>query len=360
MPSAEICLNNMYFKRSLRRAFIFLGGNNLLINDFHVLFTVLFVFSVAFVNGMTDAPNAIVSCVSTKSVSLKKAVLIAAISDFAGSVTVGLLNGSVAETVINIANLGEDKQTAIIGLSASMLSVVVWAVSAWLFGIPTSESHALIAALAGAGIAVNNGISGISIDAWKKVIYGLLISVFLGFMSGFVISKLTVKFFSAKKNADMIFKKSQVFSSAFMSFMHGAQDSQKFTGILMLVLFFSGYSEKESVPVWLLMLCPLFIAAGTATGGERIIKSVGTDMLKMRKDQGFSADIAGSLCLLISTLMGMPVSTTHTKTASVIGVGVAENVKSLDWKVAGEMIAAWLITFPACGLLGWLITKIFC
>lgn len=318
-------------------------------------------FAVAFVNGMTDAPNAIVSCVSTQSINLKNAVIIAAISDFAGSVTIGLLNGSVAETVINIANLGDDKQTAIIGLAVSMLSVVIWAVAAWWFGIPTSESHALIASLAGAGIAINNRFSIVAVEAWKKVIYGMLISVLLGVVSGYLISKFTVKLFKSqtKEKKDFIFKKSQVYSSAFMSFMHGAQDSQKFTGILMLILLFSDYSQSRDIPFGILLLCPLFIAAGTATGGERIIKSVGTDMLKMRKDQGFSADIAGALCLLVSTLMGMPVSTTHTKTSAVIGVGIAEDVKLLDWKIAGEMVAAWLITFPACGILGWFITKLF-
>lgn len=330
-------------------------------NEFSVYLTVIITLAVAFVNGMTDAPNSIVSCVSTKSIGMKKAVIIAAISDFAGSVTVGLLNGSVTETVINIADFGNDKKAALVGLAASMFSVVLWAVAAWRFGIPTSESHALIAALSGAGTAVNSGFSGISIYAWKKVIYGLLISAFLGFAVGYIISKLTVRLFKkqAKDKSDKIFKKSQVLSSALMSFMHGAQDSQKFTGILLLALSFSGYVYNENAPVWISILCPLFISAGTAAGGERIIKAIGTDMLKMRKDQGFSSDIAGSLCLLVSTLMGMPVSTTHAKTSAVMGVGIAESLKSVNWRVAGDMVAAWIITFPACGLLGWSFTKFF-
>lgn len=326
-----------------------------------VFLTVIITLAVAFVNGMTDAPNAIVSCVSTKSLSLKKAVVIAALFDFAGSVTVGLLNGSVTETVINIADLGDDKQAALIGLAASMFSVVLWAVAAWRFGIPTSESHALIAALAGAGVAVNNGFSGISIFAWKKVLYGLLVSLFAGFAAGYILSKITVRLFKSqsKENGDKIFRRSQIFSSALMAFMHGAQDSQKFTGILMLAMTAPDYVDNKKTPVLLLLLCPLFIAAGTATGGERIIKAVGTDMLKMRKDQGFSADIAGSLCLLVSTLMGMPVSTTHTKTSAVMGVGVAENVKSVNWSVVKDIMTAWVITFPACGILGWILTSIF-
>ncbi len=322
-----------------------------------VILTVIITFSVAFVNGMTDAPNAIVSCVSTKSISMKKAVVIAAISDFAGSVTFGLLNRNVAETITDIATFNNDGRASLLGLSSAMLSVVMWAVAAWMFGIPTSESHALIAALAGAGVAVNGGLIKTNIHAWNKVLSGLFVSVVLGFAAGYLISRLTFFVFKSDKK-DRIFVKSQILSSVLMSFMHGAQDSQKFTGIIMLALSISGIHDGDA-PVWLSILCPIFIAVGTVAGGEKIIKAVGTDMIKMGKDQGFSSDIAGTLCLLVSTLMGMPVSTTHTKTSAVMGAGVAKSLKSVNWKIAAEMVTAWLITFPACGLLGWLFTKIF-
>ena len=325
--------------------------------NYLIILTIIIVFAVAFVNGMTDAPNAIVSCVTTKSISLKKAVIIASASDFAGSITLSMLNGKVVKTITDIADF-KDGKTALIGLSAAMLSVVLWAVTAWFFGIPTSESHALISALAGAGCAVNNGLSHINIFAWKKVIYGLFVSVFVGFAAGFIISKITTVLMKNSIN-DKTLIKWQVISSAFMSFMHGAQDSQKFTGIIIIALSISGLYDRSETPVWISLLCPIFIAAGTATGGERIIKKIGTDMMKMGKKQGFSSDIAGSLCLLFSTLMGMPVSTTHTKTSAVLGTGVATNFESVNWKIAGEMIGAWLITFPACGVLGYILTRIF-
>ncbi len=326
--------------------------------DFFIISIVIITLAVAFVNGMTDAPNAIVSCVSTKSITLNKAVVIAAISDFAGSLTFGLLNGSVIETVIGIAAFGDDNRVSLIGLATAMFSVVLWALAAWRFGIPTSESHALISAIAGAGIAVNGGLMQTSNNAWDKVLWGLFVSILLGFVAGYIITRLTFLFSNSDKN-DKIFVNSQIFSSMLMSFMHGAQDSQKFTGIIMLALSISGYSDGKEAPVWLSVLCPAFIAAGTFAGGERIIKTIGTDMLKMEKEQGFSSDIAGSLCLLVSTLMGMPVSTTHTKTSAVIGAGVATSRKSVNWKIAGEMLVAWLITFPACGMMGWFFTKIF-
>lgn len=305
---------------------------------------------------MTDAPNAIVSCVTTKCISLKKAVIIASVSDLTGSLFFAFFDGKVAETIIELASFESD--VSLLGLSAAMLSVVIWAVSAWAFGIPTSESHALISALTGAGIALNSGIEMINPVVWKKIIFGLVISVFLGFLGGYLISKITFVLFK-KENKDKIFTHSQIISSALMSFMHGAQDSQKFTGILMLIFTAAGQFDKDNVPLWLFLLSPLFIAAGTASGGEKIIRSVGSEMIKMEKDQGFSSDIAGAVCLLLSTLMGMPVSTTHTKTSAVLGAGVAKSIRSVNLKVAGDIVIAWIVTFPSCLLLGWFIAKLF-
>lgn len=339
----------------MRRRFVF--GDFMLVG-----FTVLITLAVAFVNGWTDAPNAIASCVSTGCMKLNHAVVVAAAADFAGAMIIGAFSSKVTETVMNIADFGEDKRTAIIALCAAMCSVVIWAVSAWKFGIPTSESHALIAGLTGAAVAVNGGFSGIDSAEWSKVIKGLFLSVFMGFLAGFVISKLTVSVFknTEKYKTDRIFKNSQIFSSVLMAFMHGAQDSQKFAGILTLIFSLTdnknGFSVDSVLPI---IVSSAAIAAGTATGGGRIIKAVGMDMVKLRIDQGFSADLSGAICLFFSTVLGLPVSTTHTKTSAVIGVGCAKSVKSVDWGVAGEMIGAWLFTFPGCGLMGWAVTCIF-
>lgn len=331
------------------------------VSEITVLYTVFITLAVAFVNGWTDAPNAIASSVSTRSISMKKAIIIAAVSDFSGAVIIGTLNGNVTETIVNISDFGTDSKTALLSVSAAMTSVVLWAVFAWYFGIPTSESHALIAGLTGASVAVNGGFEGVKHEEWNKVFYGLFLSVIVGFLLGFIVSKMTVMIFKNKdKNiSDSFFSKMQIISSVFMSFMHGAQDAQKFVGVLLLVSKTSSFFKTDKAPVWMLIMCSVIIAMGTATGGERIIKSVGMDMLNLRKDQGFSADISGAVCLLASTLLGFPVSTTHTKTSAVIGVGVAKSLKSVNWRVAGEMVAAWLLTFPGCGLLGCLICKVF-
>ncbi len=335
---------------------------SLTVSDFSVFLTVIITLAVAFVNGWTDAPNAIASSVVTRSLTMKKAVLVAAFADFSGAVIMGLLNGRVTETIIGISDFGSDSRVALLSLSAAMSAVVIWATAAWYFGIPTSESHALIAGITGAGIAVNKGFGGIDSAQWIKVIYGLAVSVLLGFVLGYFISRLTVIFFKDynKEKADKIFKRSQILASIFMAFMHGAQDAQKFVGILMLTAAASGKGEfSGEIPVWMLMLCSAVISTGTATGGGRIIKSVGMDMLKLRKDQGFSADLAGAVSLLVSTVFGLPVSTTHTKTSAVLGVGVAKSIKSVNWSVAGEMVLAWFLTFPGCGLLGWAVCCVF-
>ena len=304
----------------------------LLFSNFQFCLTVLITLAVAFVNGWTDAPNAIASSVATRCIPMRKAVLFAAFFDLSGALVMGLISGKVSETVIGIADFGADNKAAAVALCAAMCAVVIWATAAWAFGIPTSESHALLAGIMGASVAINRSFAEIDFTQWLKVGFGLVISTFLGFSAGF----------------------------AFMAFMHGAQDSQKFAGILSLVVALSANGAGDvSSRVWPVVLCSLAIALGTATGGTRIIKSVGMDMIKLRRDQGFSADMAGAICLLVSTVFGLPVSTTHTKTCAVLGVGAAKSLKSVDWSVAGEMSAAWILTFPGCALLGGIITLIF-
>lgn len=337
----------------MRRRFI-LGDYMILI-----YFTVFVTLAVSFVNGWTDAPNAIASCVSTGCMKLKTAVAVAAVADFSGAMIMGLFSGKVTETVINIADFGDNSVVSIAALCAAMCSVVIWAVSAWKFGIPTSESHALIAALTGAAVSVCGGFSGIDFSEWSKVLKGLFVSLFLGFFVGYIISKLTLFVVEKTENkSDKIFRYSQIASCVLMAFMHGAQDSQKFAGILGLILSASniGISENKAV---MLAVASVAIAAGTATGGERIIKKVGNDMVKLRIDQGFSADLSGAICLFVSTIFGLPVSTTHTKTSAVIGVGFADSIKSVNLKIVREMISAWLFTFPGCGIMGWGLTCIF-
>lgn len=329
-----------------------------------LLITVILTMGVILVNGWTDAPNAIATCVSTRSMKPNHAILMAAIFNFLGVFFMTFVNASVAATIYNMVDFGGDSHSALVALCAALFAIVLWATSAWVFGIPTSESHALIAGVSGAAIALQDGFSGINGTEWIKVLYGLGLSTVLGFLMGWLTVKTVELLFHKRdrRKTNYFFQGAQSFGGAAMAFMHGAQDGQKFMGIFMLGIFLAkGQANTTNfvIPLWMMVLCSVLMALGTSIGGYRIIKSVGMDMVKLEKYQGFSADLAASVCLLLSSLTGIPVSTTHTKTTSIMGVGAAKRISSVNWGVVREMVGAWILTFPGCGLIGYLMAKLF-
>jgi PiT family inorganic phosphate transporter len=288
----------------------------------------------------------------------------ATVFNFLGIVAMTALNASVAMTIYKMVDFGGNAQEALVALCAALFAIVLWATAAWWFGIPTSESHALIAGLSGAAIAVHGSLSGINGSEWVKVLYGLGFSLIIGYLLGFG----TVRFVEAifrrmdRRKTSGFFQGAQITGAAFMAFMHGAQDGQKFMGVFLLGIFLAkgqGDAGNFAIPFWLMILCSVIMALGTSIGGARIIKTVGMDMVNLEKYQGFSADLAAAGCLLVSSVTGMPVSTTHTKTASIMGVGAAKRLSSLNWGIVKEMLLAWLLTFPGCGLVGFLMSKLF-
>lgn len=326
--------------------------------------TVFLTLCVIFVNGWTDAPNAIATCVSTRSMDVNAAIIMSAIFNFLGVLIMTMINSTVTMTITNMVNFHGRNEDALIALCAALFAIVIWAVAAWYFGIPTSESHALIAGLSGAAIALQGGLSGINGGEWLKVIYGLVLSTLLGFFSGFLCCKLiTILFAKAdRRKTDSLFKYGQIFGGAAMSFMHGAQDGQKFMGVLLLGIMLLNGSDNTagtSLPIWMMFLCSVVMGLGTSVGGKKIIKSVGMDMVRLEKYQGFSADIASAACLLLSSLLGIPVSTTHTKTTAIMGVGAVKRLSAINFSVVKEMVLTWVLTFPGCGLIGYFMAKLF-
>ena len=326
--------------------------------------TTLLTLGVIFVNGWTDAPNAIATCVTTRCMRVRSAVIMAAIFNFLGVFIMTQLNASVASTISNMVDFGSNTQQALIALCAALFSIVVYSVGASYFGIPTSESHSLIAGLSGAAIAIQNGVGGINMDEWVKVLYGLVLSLLLGFLSGYLFCKLLtvlcVNMNRQKTNA--FFRVAQIFGAAAMSFMHGAQDGQKFIGVLFLgMAFCNGQSSVAGViiPIWLMLLCSTVMGLGTSVGGEKIIKSVGMDMVRLEKYQGFASDMSAAFCLLLSSLFGIPVSTTHTKTSAIMGVGAVKRLTAINFGVVKDMMLTWVFTFPGCGLISFLVAKLF-
>ena len=335
-----------------------------LIHNPMLLVSTVLTLGVILVNGWTDAPNAIATCVSTRAIGVRQAILMAAVFDFLGVLVMTIINSSVAFTIYNMVDFGGDSRLALIALCAAMAAIVIWATAAWYFGIPTSESHALIAGISGAAVAIQNSFAGINGAEWVKVIYGIVLSTLLGFVLGFLSSKLTVWFFQNwnRLKADRFFSNAQIAGGAAMAFMHGAQDGQKFMAIFLLGAAFAGGQADASsftVPLWLMVLCSAVMGLGTSIGGYRIIKSVGMDMVKLKPYQGFAADASATTCLLLSSLTGIPVSTTHTKTTAIMGVGAAKRVSNVNWSVVKDLVLTWVFTFPGCGLLGFGMAKLF-
>ncbi|WP_163195883.1 inorganic phosphate transporter [Clostridium thermarum] len=325
---------------------------------------VVLTMGVILVNGWTDAPNAIATCVSTRSITAKKAIIMATIFNFLGVLVMTLMNATVAQTIYKMVDFGGNSKEALVALCAALFAIVLWATAAWALGIPTSESHALIAGLSGAAIALQGGFSGINGSEWVKVIYGLFMSTIMGLGFGFLVVRLIQVIFKRvdRRKTRPFFQYAQISGGAAMAFMHGAQDGQKFMGVFMLGIFLAnGQTDVTNfvIPIWLMILCSVVMALGTSIGGYRIIKTVGMDMVKLETYQGFAADVAGAACLLISSTFGIPVSTTHTKTTAIMGVGASKRLSAVNWGVVKEMVLAWVLTFPGCGIVGYVMAYIF-
>jgi inorganic phosphate transporter, PiT family len=323
-------------------------------------FALFLVCASIFVNGWTDAPNAIATVVSTKVLSARTAIAMAAVFNLVGIMCFG---SAVASTIANLVNVGTGSNPLIV-ICAAQLSIVIWSVSAWKFGIPTSESHALIASLMGAGIAYR-GISAFEWDPFAKVLWGIFISTVVGFAAAYLVTKLVRFLFRNVKRAraNRIFSVGQIASAALMATSHGAQDGQKFMGVFVLVLLLAKdqpVPQTVHIDFWIMLLCSLVMGIGTSVGGYRIIKTMGVDMVKLEKYQGFSAELVASVCMLVTTVQsGIPLSTTNTKGSAMMGAGASRRFSDVNWGIAKEMVAAWVLTFPACIIIGFLMTKLF-
>lgn len=322
---------------------------------------VLLVCASIFVNGWTDAPNAIATVVSTRVLSPKAAVILGVIFNLLG---VMLMGSAVAATTASIVSIGTGTE-ALISLGAAQLSIVIWAVSAWKFGIPTSESHALIAGLMGAGMSLS-GVDAFNWDSFQKVLIGLGISSVVGFILGLLATKgVEFSFKSVKRrSANRFFSIGQIISASLMAFSHGAQDGQKFMGVLYLALVVGGVypaftGSSMNIPLWIMVLSSLIMAIGTSVGGYRIIKTMGMEMVQLEKYQGFAAEIVASGSMLAATFFGIPLSTTNTKGTAMMGAGASKGLGKVNWSIAKEMVIAWVLTFPACLILGYVFATVF-
>jgi len=314
------------------------------------LITLGLVLAAEFVNGWTDAPNAIATVVSTRVLRPHTAVVMATglniLGAFSGTAVAQTLGrGIVRPEIINLETI-----------AAAMVGIVVWSTLAWWRGLPTSESHALVSGLAGAGLATA-GPKVLIWSGWSKVLLGLVFSTFLGFLGALGLTALIFRlFFKARPGTvRQIFGKAQILSAAFMAYSHGSNDGQKFIGVFALALFLGGLSPVFAIPGWVIWTCALTMGLGTAIGGWRIVRTMGLRLTKLQPVDGFCAETGAAATIEIASRVGIPLSTTHTINMAIMGVGSTRRFSAVRWGVGGEIVTAWVLTFPVCGFIAWTV-----
>jgi len=314
-----------------------------------VLFIVVLALLFDFVNGMNDAANSIATVVSTRVLSPKVAVLWAAFFNFAAAFGFGVkVATTIGKGIVDVTVVDE-----FLVLSA-LVGAIAWSYLCTRIGIPISVSHALIGGLAGAGIA-KGGFAALIVSGLTKVSIFIVLSPLLGLILGYLF--MAGALWSVKRRppnaVDRAFRLGQLISSAAYSIGHGANDAQKTMGIIALVLYTSGVLDHFYVPTWVIVAAYLSIAAGTYTGGWKVIRTMGMKLTLLRPIGGFSAETASASILFGTALAGIPVSTTHTIAGAIMGVGATRRVSAVRWGVAGRIILAWVLTIPCSGLMGW-------
>jgi len=319
-----------------------------------LILVLLLVLGAEFVNGWTDSPNAIATVISTRALSPGKAVAMASILNMVGVV----FSGTAVATTIG-KGIVDPKVLDLISIAGAVTGLIFWSTLTARWGIPTSESHALVAGLAGAGLA-SGGFDVLLWSGWQKVLLGLLFSSVIGMGGGLVI--MTGIYWAFRKapptKARGWFRYLQVFSSAFMAYSHGSNDGQKFMGVFAMALVLGGVLPSFQIPFWVILLCAGVMALGTVTGGWRIIKTMGYKVTKLDTSQGFAAEMGAASTIELASRLGIPLSTTHTISTSIMGVGAVRRFSAVRWGVTGQLVTAWILTFPICGAISYVLVKL--
>jgi PiT family inorganic phosphate transporter len=317
-----------------------------------LLVTVVALIGIAlvfdYINGFHDAANSIATVVSTRVLSPGQAVIWAAFFNFVAAFTFGT---AVAKTMgKGMIELSAVTFGVIFG---GLMGAIIWDLITWYFGLPTSSSHALIGGYAGAAVA-NAGWGVIITSGWTKTLIYIVLAPFIGLTLAFLITVATMWIFrrSAPLRVDRIFRKLQLVSAALYSLGHGGNDAQKTMGIIAGVLVTAGYMKTFDIPVWVVLAAHAAIALGTLSGGWRIIHTMGSKITRLQPVGGFAAETAGAMALFLATSLGVPVSTTHTITGAIVGVGATRRLSAVRWGIAGRIVWAWVLTIPMSAAIG--------
>src|SRR5438034_6673496 len=318
----------------------------------HTLIAVIGLIAVAltfdYINGFHDAANSIATVVSTRVLTPGKAVVWAAFFNFVAAFGFGT---AVAKTFgkgmidVHVVTFGV--------IFGGLFGAIVWDLITWYFGLPTSSSHALIGGYAGAAVA-RAGFAAINPSGWTKTLIFIILAPLIGLVVAWILTIIIFWLFqrASPRRVDRVFRRGQLFSAAAYSLGHGTNDAQKTMGIIAGVLFTAGYLKAFSIPVWVILAAHTAIGLGTLSGGWRIIHTMGSKITKLQPVGGFAAETAGAITLFIASSFGIPVSTTHTITGAIVGVGATRRLSAVRWGVARQTVWAWVLTIPAAALIG--------
>jgi PiT family inorganic phosphate transporter len=324
-----------------------------------VWFVLALAYLFEFANGWTDAPNSIATVVSTRVLRPHHAVVMAGVLNLVGALTGTAVAETIAEGIVDpdFVTLGT--------VAAAVLGATLWALAAQRFGLPSSESHALVAGLLGAGFAAG-GIPALEWTGTKKSLIGLVTSPLGGFVVGFVLMVLIFHLFVHVRRATVsrTFGRGQVLSAAFMAFSHGTNDAQKTMGIIALAIALDragtgGEVGELDIETWMIVSAAVVMGFGTMVGGWRVVRTMGMRMTHLEPVQGFAAETGAATVITAAARLGIPVSTTHAIGSAIMGVGATRRLSAVRWGVAGQVVAAWILTWPSCMLLGFALEKLF-
>ncbi|WP_028257830.1 inorganic phosphate transporter [Veillonella montpellierensis] len=313
-----------------------------MLDHYLIWLVVLLAVGFDYINGFHDTANAIATSVSTRAISPRNAIIMAACLNFIGA----LVSTGVAKTIGGNLVLSPDLINSGV-IAAALFGAIVWNLLTWWIGIPSSSSHALIGGVIGA-VGVSVGFDALNVEGIGKIFISLIASPIVAMIGGYIIMHILAAIFGRFSPILLNdgFKRMQLVSAALMAFSHGSNDAQKAMGIITLTLVSGGYIDTLDVPVWVKLMCATAMALGTAAGGWKIISTMGTKIFKLETINGFAADLNSALTIFTATFLHLPVSTTHVVSGSIMGVGSAKRVKAVNWGVARSMVMAWFVTIP--------------
>lgn len=314
--------------------------------------TVVLALAFDFINGFHDTANAIATAVSTKALSPRRAIIIASVMNFVGAIAFTGVAKTIAKDIVNLDAIPNGS----IVILAALISAIAWNLITWYYGIPSSSSHALIGSIAGAAIAAA-GFLSINYKGFVSIIKSLITSPILAFIVGYIMFTIFTYLFKNLNlsKTNVVFRRLQAVTAAIQAFSHGTNDAQKSMGIITMALVSNNLVQAGEIPFWVQLSCAAAMALGTSVGGWKIIKTVGTQIMKIRPVNGVAADLSSALVIFGASHFGLPVSTTHVISSSIMGVGTSYRVKAVKWNTGKRMIITWFITLPISATLAALI-----